>query len=91
VSHPCWQRGPVPVVPVEASSCLSMLLLQEYGIVTVPAVGMPGCSPTVRLTFYPDGVRFGLRALVDAVVSSVQRLAGFLRDPFEVRRLVLGA
>lgn len=82
--------GPVPVVPVEASSCLSMLLLQEYGIVTVPAVGMPGCSPAVRLTLYPDGVRFGLGALVEAVVGSVARLRGLLRDPLEVRQFVLG-
>ncbi len=81
---------PVPVVPVEASSCLSMLLLQEYGIVTVPAVGMPGCSPTVRLTLYPDGGRFGLGALVEAVGASIGRLGDLLRDPGEVRRLVLG-
>lgn len=83
--------GSVPVVPVEVSSCLSMLLLQEYGIVTIPALGMPGSSPTFRLTLYPDGARFGLGALVDAVVVSIRRLATHIRDPAAVRQLVLGA
>lgn len=84
-------KSPCPVAPVEASSCLSMILLQEYGIVTIPVLGMPGCSPTLRLTLYPDGRRFGLGALADAVVAGIRRLAGSLRDPAEVRRLVLGA
>jgi len=28
---------------------LAMILLREYNIVTIPAVGMPGASPTIRL------------------------------------------
>lgn len=33
----------------EAAQVMSMILLRDYNIITIPAVGMPGVSPTVRM------------------------------------------
>jgi L-seryl-tRNA(Ser) seleniumtransferase len=35
--------------PKEAANILAMILLREYNIITIPAVGMPGASPTIRI------------------------------------------
>lgn len=44
------QRGVETLLsPKELTSIFSMLLLIDYHIVTIPAVGMPGTSPTIRI------------------------------------------
>lgn len=37
------------ISPEEAATLLAMIMLKDHGYVTIPAVGMPGASPTIRI------------------------------------------
>ena len=41
----------------------SFLLLNHFGVITIPITGYPGAAPTFRLMMHPDGERFGLQRL----------------------------
>lgn len=82
-----------PIVPVEATGALSMLLLRDRGVVTVHFVGIPSGTPDFLLKFMPpDEIeRFGgPAAFADAVDESVSELASMLDEPGAVRDLLLG-
>lgn len=79
-----------PLVPAEIAIAGCFLLLQHYGIITIPITGYPGAAPTVRLMMHPDGGRLGLEQLADALEATLDRVAGLLQKPEEVRRLLLG-
>jgi hypothetical protein len=67
------------------------LLLQHYGVITIPITGYPGAAPTVRLMMHPDGQRFGIDRLEDALSATIDRTAELLQQPQAVRHLLLGA
>jgi L-seryl-tRNA(Ser) seleniumtransferase len=82
-----------PIVPIEATAALAMLLLEDYGVITVHFAGMPPGTSSLLVKFVPPETleRFGgAEALAKAVDSSVDRLAALLREPGAVRRLLLG-
>jgi L-seryl-tRNA(Ser) seleniumtransferase len=82
-----------PIVPIEATAALAMLLLEDYGVITVHFAGMPPGTSSLLVKFVPPETleRFGgAEALAKAVDSSVARLAALLREPGAVRRLLLG-
>lgn len=82
-----------PVVPYEAAAALAMLLLDEYGILTVHFAGIPPGTSSVLFKFIPPEtlVRFGgPEALAKAVDSSLNRLATLLGDSGKIRTLLLG-
>jgi L-seryl-tRNA(Ser) seleniumtransferase len=83
-----------PIVPIEATAALAMLLLEEYGIVTVHFAGMPPGTSSLLLKFIPPETleRFGgADALAKAVDSAVDRLAALLHDRVALTALLLGA
>jgi L-seryl-tRNA(Ser) seleniumtransferase len=85
--------GTPPIVPIEATAALAMLLLEDYGVITVHFAGMPPGTSSLLIKFVPPETleRFGgAEALAKAVDSSVDRLAALLREPKALRPLLLG-
>src|SRR5215472_4227497 len=89
------ERGGVrepTVVPYEASAALSMLLLRDYGMLMVHFVGIPPGTAHLLVKFVPAETleRFGGAAkYAEAVNRSLTRLGELLRDPENVRELLL--
>ncbi|MBI4588175.1 MAG: hypothetical protein HY725_05010 [Candidatus Rokubacteria bacterium] len=86
-------RAPA-IVPLEASATLSMILLQEFGIVTVHATtGWPSFGGLLLKDLQPEVVeRFGgSKAFVGALDAAFNTLAQIIGDPGEVRRVLFGS
>jgi L-seryl-tRNA(Ser) seleniumtransferase len=82
-----------PIAPIEATAALAMLLLEDYGVLTVHFAGMPPGTSSLLLKFIPPETleRFGgPDVLAKAVDSSVDRLAALLRDRAALVALLLG-
>jgi len=82
-----------PVVPYEASAALAMLLLRDYGIITVHFVGLPPGTSALMIKFIAPEVlkRFGgAPAYAQAIDDCLNKLAGMLAEPAQIRRLLLG-
>ena len=82
-----------PIVPIEATAALAMLLLEEHGVLTVHFAGMPPGTSSVLLKFIPPETleRFGgADALAKAVDACIDRLAALLRDRDALVALILG-
>jgi L-seryl-tRNA(Ser) seleniumtransferase len=82
-----------PCVPIEATAAVAMLLLEDYGVITVHFAGMPPGTSSLLVKFVPPETleRFGgAEALAKAVDSSVDRLAALLREPAALRALLVG-
>jgi L-seryl-tRNA(Ser) seleniumtransferase len=90
------ERGGIhksPVVPYEASAALSMLLLKDFGILTVHFVGVPPGTADLLIKFVPPETlsRFGgARKYADAIDAALTRLGELLRDPQRLQELLLG-
>ena len=78
------------LVPSEVSVTGSFLLLNHFGVITIPITGYPGAAPTFRLMMHPDGERFGVKRLEEAVEDTLQRTSTLLQKPDAVRKLLLG-
>ena len=82
-----------PIVPYEASAALAMILLRDYGILTVHFVGLPPGTAALMFKFIAPEVltRFGgAQAYARAVDASLTTLAEMLAEPEHLRRLLLG-
>ena len=82
-----------PCVPIEATAAVAMLLLEDYGVITVHFAGMPPGTSSLLVKFVPPETleRFGgAEALTKAVDSSIDRLAALLGEPAALRALLLG-
>jgi L-seryl-tRNA(Ser) seleniumtransferase len=82
-----------PVVPYEASAALAMLLLRDYGVITVHFVGLPPGTSSLMLKFIPPDTlkRFGgAQAYAQAIEVCIGKLSDMLSTPEELRRLLLG-
>jgi len=90
------ERGRVavaPVVPIEATAALAMLLLEDYGVLTVRFAGLPPGTSSLLLKFIPPETlaRFGgPEALARAIDHSLSKLGGYLREPDSIRILLMG-
>ena len=83
-------RDSTTLVPIEAVAFGAMTILEKYGAVTIPAVGMPGAACTFRLMMYPDGERFGERTFGEAWHAAIEATAEVLDKPEQVRATLLG-
>jgi len=83
-------RDRTPLVPIEALAFACLTLLERYGAVTIPAVGMPGAACTFRLMMYPDGPRMGEPALIELWHTAIAAAADVLDKPDKARALLLG-
>jgi L-seryl-tRNA(Ser) seleniumtransferase len=80
-------------VPYEASAALSMLLLRDYGVLTVHFAGLPPGTSALLIKFLPpDGLaRFGgPERLAEAIDASLHTLAGLIADSDELQELLFG-
>ncbi|MGH7706352.1 MAG: hypothetical protein ACREM6_00235 [Vulcanimicrobiaceae bacterium] len=92
------ERGPDRVresrlVPYEAKAALCMLLLQDYGIMTVHFVGVPPGGADLLIKFVrPESLeRFGGAAkFARAIDASLDKLATIIADPAKIRALLFG-
>lgn len=79
-------------VPAEITTAIGMFLLEQYGIISVNALGQPGAR--VSLRFKPDPAevhRFGgIDALIDALDSAFAHIAHQCGSPEAMRNLILG-
>lgn len=90
------QRGGLSrptIVPFEATAALAMILLKDYGILTVHFAGLPPGTSSLLFKFLPPETleRFGgPEVLAGAVDASLTKLGSLLRSPEEIRILLLG-
>lgn len=81
-----------PIVPYEATAALAMLLLEDYGILTVHFAGLPPGTGSLLFKFIPPETlaRFGgAHAFAKAVDGSLSKLASLMSTPETIRSLLL--
>ena len=68
---------------------LSFILLKEYGIITIPAVSMPGASATIRFDLSTnDAFNLNLNDLYKKIESSFNKLQEVVINEDECREIV---
>jgi L-seryl-tRNA(Ser) seleniumtransferase len=80
------------IMPIEATAALSMILLRDYGIVTVHFAGVPpGTSSTLFKFISPEILaKFGgAKKFAEAIDSSITKLSVMVKDPIEIQKLLL--
>lgn len=80
------------IVPYEATAALSMLLLRDYGILTVHFAGLPPGTGDLLVKFVPPDTldRFGgASRFAEAVDASLNRLADIITDARAIENLLL--
>ena len=83
-----------PVVPVEATAALAMVLLRDHGILTVHFAALPPGTAALLVKFVPPETleRFGgAEAFAAAVDASLDEVGRVLTRPRELRALLAGA
>jgi L-seryl-tRNA(Ser) seleniumtransferase len=84
---------PPAIVPYEATAALAMLLLRDYGILTVHFAGLPPGTSALLIKFLPPEMvaRFGgARKLAQSINSAIDALALVIDKPSQLKRLLLG-
>ncbi len=67
----------------------SFILLKDYGIITIPAVGMPGASATIRFDLSTsDAFNLDLKDLTKKIESSFEKLLEAITNEEECREIV---
>lgn len=67
----------------------SMILLKKYGILTIPAVGMPGASPTVRFDLASQDAKIlNIDELKDMILNSFKELLNLVDNPDKCREMI---
>ena len=82
-----------PVMPIEASAGLAMLLLRDYGVFTVHFVGLPPGTSAMLIKFIPPETlsRFGgAERFAEVIDRSIDRLTEVIGDQAAFRRLLFG-
>jgi len=81
-----------PVVPCEATSALGMILLRDFGILTVNTHGQPGARVSVRLKPSGDAIaRVGGQAeIIKAFDAALTKVASVINDSAAMSALILG-
>ncbi len=71
---------------------LSFILLKDYGIITIPAVSMPGASATIRFDLSTnDAFNLDLNELCDIIVESFNKLEKLSVDDVKSRDIIFGS
>ena len=77
------------LTPKDAAILLAMLLLKEENILTIPAVGMPGASVTIRLDLAsPDAQRLSDAAIGNSLQNALEVLRATASDLEACRRVL---
>ena len=81
-----------PIVPYEATAALAMILLRDFGILTVHFAGLPPGTSALLVKFLPPETvaRFGgAAALAQAFDQSIDKLAALLPERDRIESLLL--
>ncbi len=82
-----------PIVPYEATAALAMLLLDEYGILTVHFAALPPGTSSLLLKFIPPETlaRFGgAETFAQAVDDSLSKLGTLIEESESIQNVLLG-
>jgi L-seryl-tRNA(Ser) seleniumtransferase len=67
----------------------SLILLKDYGIITIPAVGMPGASATIRFDLSTaDAFNMDLDDLSQIITSSFDKLVNVVSNEDECKKII---
>ena len=67
----------------------AMILLRDFGIITIPAVGMPGASATIRFDLSTqDVINMDLNDLYEKIDSSFEEFLKLSQDVEKSRELI---
>ena len=67
----------------------AMVLLKDFGIITIPAVGMPGASATIRIDLSTqDVIDMDLNELYEKIDQSFERLLDLSQDVEKSKELI---
>jgi L-seryl-tRNA(Ser) seleniumtransferase len=67
--------------PEDVAFIFAMLLLRNQGIITIPAVGMPGASATIRIDLASkDAARISTNEIFNAFVDTLNQLINIVDD-----------
>ena len=67
----------------------AMILLKDCGIITIPAVGMPGASATIRFDLSTqDVINMDLNALYEKIDDSFEKFLDLSQDVEKSRELM---
>lgn len=70
-----------PLNPEEVATILAMILLRDHNIITIPVVGMPGASPTIRMDMASkDAERIDVEYISQAFTESFSKLKKIIVD-----------
>ena len=81
------------IVPIEALAALAMLLLEDYGLITVHFAGLPPGTSSLLIKFVPPETLAavgGPEAVATAVDRSLSKLAELVREPARIATLLFG-
>lgn len=68
----------------------AMILLKEEGIITIPAVGMPGASATIRFDLSTkDVIDIDLNILYEKIVNSFDLFLDLVKNSDKAKKLIL--
>ena len=82
-----------PIVPYEATAAVAMLLLRDYGVLTVHFAGVPPGTAALLFKFTPPevlGRLGGVTKLAGFVDAAIDQVAEMLGDPDAIRELLVG-
>jgi L-seryl-tRNA(Ser) seleniumtransferase len=69
------------VCPDDLAYLFAMLLLRNHGIITIPAVGMPGASATIRIDLASkDAERIKTQEIVNSFKETLIQLMKIIHD-----------
>lgn len=75
--------------PKDCCFLWAMILLKDYGIITIPAVGMPGASPSIRFDLSTqDVIDMDLDILYGMIDDSFEKLLEISQDLEKSRELI---
>lgn len=67
----------------------SLILLKDYGIITIPAVGMPGASATIRFDLSTsDAFNLDLDDLSQEINFSFEKLTSVVSNEYECKKII---
>ncbi|MEJ8814713.1 selenocysteine synthase [Variovorax ureilyticus] len=80
------------ITPAEVTSALGMVLLRDYGILTVNTHGQPGARVSVRLKPTHGAIERvgGMARVIEAMDASFTEVARYVAKPEDLTQLILG-
>lgn len=77
------------LTPMEVASVLAMIFLRDHNIITIPAVGMPGASPTIRMDMASkDAERLKTDYIIQAFDNAFSKLKKVVNDENACKKIL---